>query len=166
VKGTMKLYITAAVFAAMTCVLTFTVKIPAPVGYTHPGDCIIYLAACILPFPYAPAAAAVGGALADLLSGYPQYIIPTLFIKSLMTMLFTRKSEKILIKRNVLMTIPAGLMLIAGYFVASCIMYDFFCAVGGIWGDIIQATMSAAVFVTIAAGLDKIKFKQKLGLLR
>ncbi|MCL1789244.1 MAG: TIGR04002 family protein [Oscillospiraceae bacterium] len=165
-KKNAKRYITAALFAAMTCVLTFMVRVPAPVGFTHPGDSVIYLAACILPFPYTLAAAAVGGALADLLAGYPQFIVPTLIIKSLMSLLFSCKSEKILTKRNALVTIPSGLMLISGYFIATWAIYDLGLAFAGIPGDLMQSTMSAVMFIAVAAGLDKIKFKQRLELIK
>ena len=37
-------------------------------GYIHLGDALIYLAAVLLPAPYAMAAGAIGGGLADLLT--------------------------------------------------------------------------------------------------
>lgn len=61
--------VAAAMFAALTCVLTMFIKIPimGGQGYIHPGDMVIYLAASILPLPFAAAGAAIGGALADIL---------------------------------------------------------------------------------------------------
>ena len=59
----LRLMILTALFAAMTFALTFSVRIPMPSGgYIHLGDAMIYLSACILPFPYAIAAAGIGGA--------------------------------------------------------------------------------------------------------
>ena len=58
----------AAMFAAMTAVLTAFVQIKTPTGgYVHLGDAMIYLTASFLPMPYAVLAAALGGGLADLL---------------------------------------------------------------------------------------------------
>ena len=159
----LRMLIITALFAAITCALTFSVRIPTPLGYTHPGDSIIYLAACVLPFPYALFAAAMGGALADLLAGYPQWAIPTLIIKALISLPYGSKSDKILTKRNAFMVIPAGLITVAGYFGASWIMYDWASAFVELTGYLSQAAISAVMFVVLAAGLDRIRFKQKVG---
>ena len=45
-------------FAAMIYVLTAWLHIPTGAGYTHAGDGLIYLAASMLPTPYAMAAGA------------------------------------------------------------------------------------------------------------
>ena len=47
-------------FAAMIYVLTAWLHIPTGAGYTHAGDGLIYLAASMLPTPYAMAAGAIG----------------------------------------------------------------------------------------------------------
>ena len=59
--------VTAALFAAAIAVMTaYLLHIPLPTGgYIHLGDALIYLAACLLPVPYAAAAAAIGAGLAD-----------------------------------------------------------------------------------------------------
>ena len=64
----------ASLFAALIFVLTKFLSVPTAIGYIHPGDAAIYLAAAILPTPYAMAAAGLGGALADLVGGYFHYI--------------------------------------------------------------------------------------------
>ena len=56
-------------FAAMIYVLTAWLHIPTGAGYTHAGDGLIYLAASMLPTPYAMAAGAIGAGLADLIGG-------------------------------------------------------------------------------------------------
>ena len=43
----------AALFAALTTVLTYYVKIPSVNGYMHIGDSMIYLCASLLPTPLA-----------------------------------------------------------------------------------------------------------------
>lgn len=56
----------AALFAAIITVVTaYVLRIPTGNGYIHLGDSFIFLAASLLPLPYAIAAAAVGAGLAD-----------------------------------------------------------------------------------------------------
>ena len=64
----LKYTVLAAMFAAMVYVMTAFVHIPTNQGYVHIGDGIIFLAAAILPAPYAMAAGAVGAGLSDYLS--------------------------------------------------------------------------------------------------
>ena len=59
----------AALFAAIITVVTaYVLRIPTGNGYIHLGDSFIFLAASLLPLPYAIAAAAVGAGLADALT--------------------------------------------------------------------------------------------------
>ena len=88
-KEYQKLYrlVTAALFAAAIAVMTaYMLHIPIPTGgYIHIGDALIYLAACLLPLPYAVGAAAVGAGLADLLTA-PMWVVPTLIIKAIVVL--------------------------------------------------------------------------------
>lgn len=43
----------AGLFAALTALLTAVLHIPVGNGYVHCGDAVIYLAAAMLPLPYA-----------------------------------------------------------------------------------------------------------------
>ncbi|MCL2018601.1 MAG: TIGR04002 family protein [Oscillospiraceae bacterium] len=159
---TIKLLTLSAMFTALTIVLTTFGKIPIGNGYIHTGDSVIYLASCILPFPYAVFTAAVGGALSDALGGYFIYILPTLIIKALITLPYSSKSETILTKRNAMMIIPAGAVTIIGYFITGLLLFGWSGAVIGLLGDTIQAVGSAVVFLIFAAALDKAKFKQNI----
>jgi len=153
--------ITSAIFAAMTAAMILFIKIPAGVGIIHVGDGIIYLAACILPTPYALIAAAIGGAAANALGGHFVFIIPTFIIKALISLPFSCKSDRLLTKRNMLMVIPAGIITIVGYFLAVWVLFDYATAIAAIYGDFVQAIASAVLFIVIAAALDKIRFKQR-----
>ena len=62
-------------------------------GYIHFGDAVIYLAAAILPRPYALAAAAIGAGLADVLTA-PMWAPATIVIKMLLVLPFTNKEAK------------------------------------------------------------------------
>jgi uncharacterized repeat protein (TIGR04002 family) len=156
-----KLLISTAVFAALVASVALAVHIPIGNGYMHFGDALIYLAACLLPFPYATAAAAVGGAFADFATGYAVYIIPTIAIKAILTFPFSSKSDKILTKRNILMLLPAGAITIGGYFLAELFYFGLAGAVAELPGNGLQVAASYVIFLSLGAALDKIKFKDE-----
>ena len=93
-RNKIKLLTTAALFCAMTAALTGLLRFPTPLGYVHLGDVVIYLAAATLPLPYAMAAGALGGAIADYSAGYPQWILPTMLIKALITLPIAALSKR------------------------------------------------------------------------
>ena len=66
---------------------TSIIKIPTMNGYIHLGDGFIFISAIILGPFYGSFAAGVGSMLADLLSPYAQWALPTLIIKSLMALI-------------------------------------------------------------------------------
>jgi uncharacterized repeat protein (TIGR04002 family) len=154
-----KLMITAALFAAITATFILFVRVPAGVGIIHVGDSVIYLAACILPAPYALIAAAFGGAAANALGGHVIFVIPTFIIKALITLPFSSKSDRIITVRNVLMVIPAGAITVIGYFIAVWLLFDRGTALAAVYGDLVQAAGSAVLFIVLAIALDKINFK-------
>lgn len=155
--------VTAAMFAALITGLTFFPKIPVPGGgYAHTGDAMIYIAASFLPLPYAMAASATGGLLADILSGYASYAPFTFVIKALLTVSFSSKGSKILTKRNALAPL-AGLIITPGlYFVADAVLYGIGGAVQSIVWNVAQAVASIIVFYIIGAAADKAGLKSKL----
>ena len=158
----------AAVFAALITVTTAFVKIPAPLGYVHAGDSVVYLAASVLPGPFGFAAAAIGGGLADLLAGYPQWAVATAIIKALNVLPFflikfalkkSLRRDKIINIPNLLMLIPTTIVTVAGYFVANAILYDAAAAAAELLPNLFQAGVGAVLFIVLGAGLDAVKFK-------
>lgn len=134
-------------------------------GYIHIGDSMIYLAACALPFPYCLIAAALGGALADVLAGYAVWAIPTAIIKMLNALpfaLISRKSNKLLNKQTAAMPLVSGIITVAGYFVAESILYSVASATLSIMGSCIQAVGSGIIYYLAAAALDKMNFKRRI----
>lgn len=158
-----------AIFTAIILLATSVIKFSTGLGegYIHLGDSFIYLAACILPFPYCIIAGALGGALADILSGYAIWAIPTMIIKMLNVIPFALvcrkyKSSKILSKQTVLMTVVSGIITILGYFVAESVLYSVASATLSLIGNTIQAIASGIIFVIIAKAVDKINLKSKI----
>ena len=66
---TLKKLVMAALFAALACVATMSIKIPTPgtSGYIHPGDAIVILAGVVLGPAWGFLAGGIGSAMADLL---------------------------------------------------------------------------------------------------
>ena len=158
-----------AIFTAIILLATSIIKFSTGLGegYIHLGDCFVYLSACVLPFPYCLFAGGLGGALADILSGYAIWAIPTMIIKMLNAVPFAiicrkYKSNKILSKQVVLMTVVSGIITILGYFVAECILYSVASATLSLLGNTIQAVASGIIFVIIAKATDKINLKSKI----
>ena len=105
----------SGLFIALIYVLTAYLHIPTAKGYIHIGDAMIFLAASLLPTPYAIAVSVMGGALADALSGYWIWVPATAIIKGLTAFLFTARGEKIICKRNIFALIPALIICVGGY---------------------------------------------------
>jgi uncharacterized repeat protein (TIGR04002 family) len=155
----------AALFAALVTVATALAQIPIPggMGYIHLGDAMVYLAAVILPFPYAAVAVAVGAGLADFLSGFAVYVLPTALIKALLTLAFTSKKERILTPRNLFAPLIGAVITVVGYGVAEGFLYGWTAAiVQGFLYNAIQALGSAAAFFILGLLLDKANLKNRL----
>ncbi len=168
-----KIITMTALFTALVTIGTVVIQIPVPgKGYTHFGDSMIYLAACILPAPAACFASGAGAALADLLTGYAIYAPATFIIKILNTLPFVlarihmkkkNTDDRILTPQTVLMLVPTSFVTIFGYLIAEYIMFGSkFAVVSAITGGWLQPTGSLLAFLVIAAALDKIKFKSKI----
>lgn len=153
--------------------LTFLIKIPAVLGYVHVGDAAVCLAAAILPTPYAAAAAALGAALSDLAGGFAPYIPATVLIKAAMTLLFRRKSERMLCRRNLLAALVAALITPVGYYFADAGWLALNNAGGSaesVWlaalaplpFNCIQGAVSCLLFLGAALLLDRFDFKTRL----
>ena len=160
----LRLLTLTAMFAALIMLVTaYIMHIPTGFnnGYIHLGDTMIYIAASMLPTPYALVAAAMGGALADILSTAAVWAIPTAIIKALMVLPFTAKHERLLCKRNALAIVISGVIGIVGYALAAMIMYGSFAAgVADVLPNVIQEAAGGAMYVVLALALDRVKIKR------
>ncbi|MHB1154216.1 MAG: TIGR04002 family protein [Eubacteriales bacterium] len=152
----------AAVFAALIFVVTaYLPRFPIPPGYIHFGDAFIYIAACLLPGPYAAAAAAVGAVAADTLTGFAVWAPATLVIKAVMALTFSSHSYKIATARNMLAMVIAGLIGTAGYYLYEALFISSFSvALVSVPGNMIQGAGSAVIFAVAALALDKADIKK------
>lgn len=151
------------VFTALVFVVTAYLHIPTNNGYIHVGDGLIYLAACLLPWPYAMVVGAGGAFLADCLTGFAVWAPGSVIIKALTVLFFTRKEDKVINLRNSLALLPATLMCVGGYYLYEALLYsNFVSPLAGIPASLTQSLASAVVFVAIGLAIDKMKIKSKI----
>ena len=159
----LKLMCIAGVFTALVFVVTAYLHIPTSNGYIHVGDGFIYLAACLLPWPYAMFVGAGGAFLADVLTGFAIWAPGSVVIKAVTVLLFSCKSTKIINPRNSLALIPATVICAGGYYLYEALIYsNFMSPLAAIPASLTQSVASAILFVVAGLAIDKINFKQKL----
>ncbi|MBQ8966182.1 TIGR04002 family protein [Ruminococcus sp.] len=158
----------SGIFAGLIYVMTAYVHVPTGAGYTHAGDGLIFLAACLLPSPYAAAAAAVGGALADGLSGFAVWLPATIIIKAVTTLYFSTKSDKIITKRNIAALLPALVTCVAGYSLYQGIFMSGHVSTAALAAAFaqtpaycIQIAASSVLFIFLGIVLDRMRFKAR-----
>lgn len=166
--------ILAAVLTALICVGTMVIQIPMPLtnGYVNLGDCFIILAAWALGGPWSVAAAGIGSAMADLLTGYAHYAPGTLIIKALMAFIYLLLYKAVSGKKDraVIGTIVGGigaeLVMIVGYFFYAWLLLgkSFEGASGSIPGNLIQGVFGIVCGVLMVTALDKLGFKKRFKL--
>ena len=165
--------IMAAILAALTFVTISLTAVPIPIiGIFHIGDFFIYIAATLLPLPYAMAVGAIGGGLTNITASHLILFTPfTVVIKSLNCLPFGSKDDKILTKRNIHALFISGGITIVGYFFARLFVRsvesgNFYVgltnAFWGILSNVGQAVGSAIIFLIVASLLDKAKIKKLL----
>ena len=162
-KKNTRLICMAAIFTALVFVVTAYLHIPTNNGYIHIGDGLIYLAACILPWPYAMAVGAGGALLADCLTGFAIWAPGSVIIKALTALLFTNKSKKIMSVRNQIAMLPATIICAGGYYLYEAALYEnWISPLAGIPASLTQSITSAILFVVMGITFDKINLKYKL----
>lgn len=160
--STRKLVLTALTIALVTLV-TITVQIPNSVGgYFNLGDSMVFAVALIGGPAAAALAGGVGSALADILSGYASWALPSLLVKGtegLVAGLLFRRMLKFghlrFSLRIILVMAFAGLLMVSGYFLTSSILYGYPAAIAAVPADLIQAFISIPIGLSLAALLRR-----------
>lgn len=148
------------VFAALTAIATLLIQIPSPTkGYINCGDELVNLSAWVLGGAYGAAAAGIGSAMADLISGYTVYAPATLIIKAGMALASFAVYRKLSQNRKSFFALLAGavaaeLVMIFGYAVFAGFLYgSVSTALLSVPENIVQgvfgAAASAAVYETV-----------------
>ncbi len=153
----------SGVFCALVFVVTAYLHIPTNNGYIHIGDGLIYLAACLLPLPYAVAVGAGGAFLADCFSGFPIWAPGSVIIKALTVLLFSSKGKKIINLRNLSALLPAAVICAGGYYLYEALLYgNFISPLASIPTNVVQSVASSVVFVLAGFAVDKTNIKPML----
>lgn len=155
-----------SVFAALCCIGTVLIVIPLPTGYFNTGDVFVLLAGWCLGPLYGGIAAAVGSALADVISGYPLYAPATFIIKGVLAVIafyVSALAKKAVSKEGldfvprVVSAIAGELFMVFGYFLFEFILYGFGGAVATLVGNGLQGLCCAPCAVVIISLLYPVK---------
>lgn len=163
-KKKIKNLVVASLISALITLSILIFKVPTGFnnGYIHIGDVFIYIAGALLPWNYAFFAAAIGAGLADVLSGGIIWIIPTIIIKGITTLLFTSKNRNIINKRNIIALLLSGIFGVLGYYLYGVLITgNFITPLITLAMEIVQPIISGIIFIIIGLSLDKINFKDK-----
>lgn len=135
-------------YSGVLAALVFTgtmIHVPTAIGHINLGDPVILISSYIMG-PWGALPAAVGAALSDLISGYPQYVIPTFIIKGIMGLVAglimkTSGAGKVPLIRKISASLVAEAIMVAGYFAFESLpfMYGVTAAIGSIIPNLIQA---------------------------
>lgn len=155
-KDRVRVLTLAALFTAMATVATLLIQVPTPTkGYVNLGDSIVNIAAWVLGPVYGAAAAGIGSALADIISGYVIYAPVTLVVKATMAVVSyyvlktASKSSGPLISR-IAAASAAEVVMIVGYALFEAVLYHSFAtAFTGVPANAVQGTLGAAVSVAV-----------------
>lgn len=151
---------TAIIFLA-----TYFIKIPIPAtnGYTHLGDCMIFISIILLGTKKGALVGAVGAALSDFLGGFAYYIVPTFFIKGCMALIvgaiayhvFPNKKYGFLIGMVV-----GGIFQIIGYTLVKILYVGLQPALLSIFSVTTQTTAGIVIAAIASASLSAVGIEQ------
>lgn len=148
-----RLLVLTGLFAAVICLFTaYICHIPmgANGGYLHFGDTLIYVAAALLPQPYALLAA-------------PMWAPATILIKALITLPFTWKGRKLLCTRNRIAPFVSWILSTIGYYLAEGLLFGQYAAlITSVMGSALQSGGSLLFFYLVAGVLDRQDVKSKV----
>ena len=160
-----------ALMAAIIFVATYLIRIPNPAtgGYSHLGDCMIFLAVVLLGRKNG-SAAAIGGAFSDFLAGAAIWILPTLVIKYIMafimgTIIMASPANK---KLQLAGAVTGGILQIIAYTLAKVVLIGKEAAILSIPNVSIQTAFGIAIFMIISAAAADLllKFMKKEGIIK
>lgn len=173
-KNDLKKVVMTALFAALTCAATLSVRIPTPGtgGYIHPGDALVILSGVILGPAYGFLAGGIGSALADLLGGYFLYVPITLIIKGLVALVCGLVYQKL--SKNAKLRYPAvaiggavDIVLVAGgYCLCESFIYGFAGALASVPANLIQGTSGLIISMVLYPVLISIPDIRRMTLAR
>ena len=141
-----------AMMTAVIFIATFVPKIPIPLGYAHLGDAAIFMAVMFCGRRVGIFSGVLGSALADFLSGFPIWIVPTILIKAAEVEIFWRLREK----NFLLGLILASLAMTAGYTLVGAFLYDSLSAgIASTPGLLLKSAVNIFVVIILGAAIRR-----------
>lgn len=150
---------------ALICVGILFFQVPTINGFAHLGDSIIFITVLMLGKRRGSLAAALGGFLADLLSGYAIWAIPTFIIKYVMAYIMGTVVEKYHFKSKygwIFGAIIGSIWQIFGYAVAGTILFNFNTALAEIPSNLMQSLSGALIAIVIIFTASKTSLSKRL----
>ena len=161
-ENTAKFVTINALSISLVCVSTMAIQIPIPLGYMHLGNTCILLTAALFGPTTGLLAGGIGSALADLLTGYTQWVLPTLLIKSIMGFaigyLAWGKEKKLHMAsvRTLIASIAGVAVMIAGYTIAGAVMNgSIYTGLMQVPGLTLEGIIGMAIFYVIGFVLER-----------
>lgn len=170
-QSTAKFVTINALAIALVCISTMFIQIPIPLGYMHLGNCCILLSAVFFGRTTGFLAGGIGSALADLLTGFPQWVIPTLIIKCLMgfaAAVIARDKNgnfKMASARTLIGSIVAIVIMVMGYFIGGSILYgSIVTGAAQTPGLTLEGVIGIVLFYVVGFGFEAAKLPKLLAI--
>ena len=140
-----------ALAIALVCLSTMFLQFPIPLGYAHLGNCFILISGVFFGPVTGLLAGGIGSALSDLLTGYPQWIIPTLIIKGIMGFVIGYIANRTGLTVNIIGII----IMVVGYFIGGSILYgSIYTGATQIPGLVMEGIVGIVLFYVIGSALQ------------
>ncbi len=147
-----------AVCTAVICGATMVIQIPIPLGYAHLGDSCILLVSLLFGWKTGAVAAGMGSALADILTGYPQWAVFTLVIKGIQGGMAGKlcHGRKTMSGMTAVGVSAAILEMAAGYAAGGAILSGSLAAgIASLPGLLLKGLLNLVIFYAAALILEK-----------
>lgn len=164
-KSKMQNLCETGLFIAIVFIGVFIIKIPGPFGYAHIGDSMIFLSVLMLGGKRGAIAGGIGAALADIVSGYTIWAVPTFICKAMMALMMGAviKHRFFGMKGRVLWIVAAlvgGLMQGIGYVIFWYFLFGKAAAISAVPGLTFQVVAGILVAFVISEALQKTSLKR------
>lgn len=151
-----------AVFIALVYICTAFIKIPIPLGYAHIGNSIILLASFYFTPWIACISGGIGSSMADILTGFPIWAVPTLFIKIGIAFIACKifklgnKTKSVYSKSTLAGAILSMIFMVAAYTIVGAVLYGSIAAgLSSTLGLAAEGVVNIIVFYVLGTILDK-----------
>ena len=154
-----------ALFIAIVFLGVFIIKFPGPFGYAHIGDSMIFLSVLMLGGRRGALAGGIGAAIADIVSGYTIWALPTLICKTVMALLMGTmiKNHAFGLKGRGLWILSAaagGLAQGVAYVLFWWVLFGKAAAIAAVPGLAFQAVSGIIIAFVLSEALQKTSLKR------